>query len=89
MTTLSLTLSQTDANLLVVWYVINALQVRLQTMPKPAAGQLPVYSSTWDCTRKIFVKEVFRVQDEESDNDLLNTTYTNSHCTMYNGVVTG
>jgi len=28
-------------------------------MPKPAAGQSPLYSGTFDCAKKIFLKEVF------------------------------
>lgn len=33
-------------------------QVRIQTMPPPEAGQKPLYTSTLDCARKIFMKEV-------------------------------
>ena len=34
------------------------VQVRLQTMPKPAPGQAPIYTGTFDCAKKIFLKEV-------------------------------
>lgn len=34
------------------------MQVRLQTMPKPAPGQLPLYRGTFDCAKKTVIKEV-------------------------------
>jgi len=44
----------------VLFSVVNfETQVRLQTMPKAAAGQSPLYTGTFDCAKKIFLKEVF------------------------------
>lgn len=34
------------------------LQVRLQTQATPKPGEQPMYKGTWDCTKKIFAKEV-------------------------------
>lgn len=31
-------------------------------MPKPAPGQSPLYSGTFDCAKKIFLKEVFIIK---------------------------
>jgi carnitine-acylcarnitine carrier protein, putative len=36
---------------------LDTIKVRLQTMPKPQTGQSPMYSGTWDCTKKIVSKE--------------------------------
>lgn len=36
----------------------NIFQVRLQTMPKPAPGETPLYKGTWDCLSKTVSKEV-------------------------------
>ncbi|XP_015931003.1 mitochondrial carnitine/acylcarnitine carrier protein [Parasteatoda tepidariorum] len=36
---------------------LDTIKVRLQTMPKPTAGQLPMYSGTFDCAKKTIVKE--------------------------------
>ncbi|KAG8186349.1 hypothetical protein JTE90_005877 [Oedothorax gibbosus] len=36
---------------------LDTIKVRLQTMPKPAPGQLPLYSGTFDCAKKTVVKE--------------------------------
>jgi solute carrier family 25 carnitine/acylcarnitine transporter 20/29 len=36
---------------------LDTMKVRLQTMPKPQPGQPPLYSGTWDCAKKIFIKE--------------------------------
>ena len=36
------------------------MQVRIQTMPKPAPGQLPLYTGTWDCITKTVKNEGFR-----------------------------
>jgi len=33
-------------------------QVRLQTMPRPAPGQNPLYKGTWDCAMQTVRKEV-------------------------------
>ncbi|KAG9483433.1 hypothetical protein GDO78_009382, partial [Eleutherodactylus coqui] len=33
------------------------IKVRIQTQPKPAAGQLPLYSGTFDCFKKTLVNE--------------------------------
>ena len=33
-------------------------QVRIQTMPKPAPGQSPLYSGTLDCFKKTIKNEV-------------------------------
>ncbi|RWS25729.1 carnitine-acylcarnitine carrier protein-like protein [Leptotrombidium deliense] len=43
--------------LVVVGHPLDTIKVRLQTMPKPAAGQAPMYTGTFDCARKIFVNE--------------------------------
>ncbi|XP_030062396.1 mitochondrial carnitine/acylcarnitine carrier protein [Microcaecilia unicolor] len=39
---------------------LDTIKVRMQTQPKPAPGQLPLYSGTFDCFRKTFVKEGIR-----------------------------
>lgn len=39
---------------------MSDLKVRLQTMPLPAAGQLPQYAGTYDCARKTVQREGFR-----------------------------
>ncbi|ELU02093.1 hypothetical protein CAPTEDRAFT_176506, partial [Capitella teleta] len=36
---------------------LDTLKVRLQTQPKPAPGQQPLYTGTWDCVQKIAAKE--------------------------------
>lgn len=36
---------------------LDTIKVRLQTMPKPAPGQTPLYTGTLDCAKKIIVKE--------------------------------
>lgn len=36
---------------------LDTLKVRLQTMPLPSPGQAPLYTGTWDCTKKIMAKE--------------------------------
>ncbi|CAG2117841.1 unnamed protein product [Medioppia subpectinata] len=36
---------------------LDTIKVRLQTMPKPVAGQSALYSGTFDCAKKIVVKE--------------------------------
>jgi len=46
--------------LVLVGHPLDTMKVRLQTMPKPAPGQLPIYSGTFDCARKIFLKEGVR-----------------------------
>jgi len=38
---------------------LDTIKVRIQTMPKPAAGALPLYAGTWDCARKTVTKEGF------------------------------
>lgn len=38
----------------------DRFQVRLQTMPLPAKGTLPLYSGTYDCARKTVQREGFR-----------------------------
>ncbi|XP_066452905.1 mitochondrial carnitine/acylcarnitine carrier protein [Eleutherodactylus coqui] len=36
---------------------LDTIKVRIQTQPKPAAGQLPLYSGTFDCFKKTLVNE--------------------------------
>ncbi|XP_054166311.1 mitochondrial carnitine/acylcarnitine carrier protein-like [Oppia nitens] len=36
---------------------LDTIKVRLQTMPLPMAGQKPLYAGTFDCAKKIIVKE--------------------------------
>lgn len=36
---------------------LDTIKVRLQTMPKPAPGQLPLYAGTFDCAKKTVMKE--------------------------------
>jgi solute carrier family 25 carnitine/acylcarnitine transporter 20/29 len=43
--------------LVLTGHPLDTMKVRLQTMPKPTPGQPPIYSGTFDCARKIFVKE--------------------------------
>lgn len=38
---------------------LDTIKVRLQTMPRPEAGQPPIYSGTFDCAKKIVTKEGF------------------------------
>jgi len=38
---------------------LDTLKVRLQTQPRPAPGQPPLYSGTLDCAKKILAKEGF------------------------------
>lgn len=38
---------------------LDTIKVRLQTMPKPALGALPMYTGTLDCAKKTIVKEGF------------------------------
>jgi len=37
-------------------------KVRLQTQTKPQPGQVLFYTGTWDCAKKIVVKEVKTVE---------------------------
>lgn len=36
---------------------LDTIKVRLQTMPKPAPGELPLYAGTFDCAKKTIMKE--------------------------------
>jgi solute carrier family 25 carnitine/acylcarnitine transporter 20/29 len=36
---------------------LDTIKVRLQTMPKPVQGQLPLYNGTFDCAKKTVVRE--------------------------------
>ena len=36
---------------------LDTIKVRLQTMPKPAPGQSPMYAGTFDCAKKTVVRE--------------------------------
>lgn len=38
---------------------LDTIKVRLQTMPKPAPGQAPLYRGTLDCAKQIVNKEGF------------------------------
>ncbi|PNF15006.1 Congested-like trachea protein [Cryptotermes secundus] len=38
---------------------LDTIKVRLQTMPKPAPGEAPVYTGTWDCAKQTFKREGF------------------------------
>ncbi|XP_076358640.1 mitochondrial carnitine/acylcarnitine carrier protein-like [Tachypleus tridentatus] len=38
---------------------LDTIKVRLQTMPKPAPGQPPMFTGTFDCARKTVVNEGF------------------------------
>ncbi|GIX74460.1 hypothetical protein CEXT_578471 [Caerostris extrusa] len=35
---------------------LDTIKVRLQTMPKPAPGALPLYAGTFDCAKKTVIK---------------------------------
>lgn len=39
---------------------LDTVKVRIQTMPVPLLGQLPIYSGTFDCIRKTFSNEGFK-----------------------------
>lgn len=39
---------------------LDTIKVRLQTMPRPAPGELPLYAGTFDCARKTVVREGFK-----------------------------
>ena len=43
-----------------IMYLI--VKVRMQTMPTPAPGQAPLYTSSLDLARKMFVKEVCNIR---------------------------
>ena len=36
---------------------LDTIKVRLQTMPKPAPGQAPMYAGTFDCAKKTVTRE--------------------------------
>lgn len=36
---------------------LDTIKVRLQTMPKPKPGEKPMYSGTFDCAKKIIIRE--------------------------------
>ncbi|KAK5639034.1 hypothetical protein RI129_011526 [Pyrocoelia pectoralis] len=44
----------------VVGHPLDTIKVRLQTMPIPIAGELPLYSGTWDCMKKTVKLEGFK-----------------------------
>ncbi|XP_076468851.1 mitochondrial carnitine/acylcarnitine carrier protein-like [Babylonia areolata] len=44
----------------VAGHPLDTIKVRLQTMPKPVAGQKPLYSGTFDCARQTVVHEGVR-----------------------------
>jgi len=44
-----------------VGHPFDTIKVRLQTMPKPAPGQPPLFSGAADCVRKTVTNEGFRV----------------------------
>ncbi|XP_046747396.1 congested-like trachea protein [Diprion similis] len=46
--------------LVIAGHPLDTIKVRLQTMPKPLPNALPLYSGTWDCTKKTIAKEGFR-----------------------------
>lgn len=39
---------------------LDTIKVRLQTMPLPASGELPLYSGTYDCAKRTIQREGFR-----------------------------
>ncbi|XP_063980722.1 congested-like trachea protein [Diachasmimorpha longicaudata] len=39
---------------------LDTIKVRLQTAPKPAPGESPLYKGTWDCAKKTVSKEGLR-----------------------------
>jgi len=41
----------------VVGHPLDTIKVRLQTMPIPKAGEIPLYAGTWDCMKKTVTKE--------------------------------
>lgn len=43
-----------------VGHPLDTIKVRLQTMPKLGPGESPLYRGTFDCAKKIFVKEGVR-----------------------------
>ncbi|GFG32479.1 hypothetical protein Cfor_11918 [Coptotermes formosanus] len=43
----------------VAGHPLDTIKVRLQTMPKPAPGEAPVYTGTWDCAKKTIKREGF------------------------------
>ncbi|XP_054279571.1 mitochondrial carnitine/acylcarnitine carrier protein [Macrosteles quadrilineatus] len=44
----------------VVGHPFDTIKVRLQTMPRPTNGQLPLYTGTWDCAVKTVKREGFK-----------------------------
>jgi len=46
--------------LVVTGHPLDTIKVRLQTMAKPAAGEKPLYTGTFDCARQTVVKEGFK-----------------------------
>ncbi|KAH3818703.1 mitochondrial carnitine/acylcarnitine carrier protein-like [Dreissena polymorpha] len=47
------------ACLVFVGHPLDTIKVRLQTMPRPAPGQKPLYAGTWDCAMQTVRKEGF------------------------------
>lgn len=43
--------------LVVTGHPLDTMKVRIQTMPIPGPGQTPLYAGTFDCAKKIFLKE--------------------------------
>ncbi|PNF17816.1 Congested-like trachea protein [Cryptotermes secundus] len=43
----------------VAGHPLDTIKVRLQTMPKPAPGETPAYTGTWDCAKKTIKREGF------------------------------
>lgn len=52
-----MTLKYSDSCSAVLVLHTGVFQVRLQTMPLPAAGEKPIYSGTFDCLKKTVVNE--------------------------------
>eukprot|EP01080_Neovahlkampfia_damariscottae_P007020 gene7020-11185_t len=44
-------------SLTLVGHPLDTIKVRLQTMPKPGPGELPLYTSSTDCAKKTIAKE--------------------------------
>uniref|UniRef100_A0A1B6LK75 Mitochondrial carnitine/acylcarnitine carrier protein n=1 Tax=Graphocephala atropunctata TaxID=36148 RepID=A0A1B6LK75_9HEMI len=44
----------------IVGHPFDTIKVRLQTMPQPSKGELPLYKGTWDCALKTIKHEGFK-----------------------------
>jgi solute carrier family 25 carnitine/acylcarnitine transporter 20/29 len=56
--------------LVIIGHPPDTIKVRLQTMPRPKQGEVPLYKGTIDCVKKTIKKEV-NFSDYQYDKDFL------------------